>query len=480
MLQTMSFEPAINKLAKSLPGRVGFPGSAIYDAARRVFAVGARRRRPLAAVRPAGRDEVATVFAWSAEHGVPVLPRSGGHSFDGFSIQEGGVVLDLSALRAVSLDEDGRLHAMCGATNIDVATSIGSKDQAVPLGDCPTVGLGGLVAGGGFGYCSRRLGLTSDVLEEATLVCPDGNIVRVTEKENSELFWACRGGGGSVGVMTDMVLRTRLVPVITSVTLNWRWERVREAFALYADCFRDAPDTLDLKLKIRTTGADRFFDVASSGPPDAEPGSPLVHIDGDYLGSRDEAVARLHSFLSDPGLAHSDIRTRSFHDAAVALVPLGVFSDPAPETLRPCRVASDFVSDYPEGPSVEAIIRYVEELQSAPDLMGGAILIEPAGGRVATPECPSAFAHRDAALLLQWELFHDLPINVRMAARLDGLLQEVRDGLTGILSGGRYLNYADRLDTPEHWWLGNLQRLRRIAMEANPRGLLISRLTPLR
>ena len=70
------------------------------------------------------------------------------------------MVLDLSALREVSLGEGGHLHAMCGATNIEVAEAIGSRDSAVPLGDCPTVGFGGLVAGGGFGYCSRRLGLT--------------------------------------------------------------------------------------------------------------------------------------------------------------------------------------------------------------------------------------------------------------------------------------------------------------------------------
>ena len=368
---------------------------------------------------------------------------------------------------------------MCGATNIEVANAIGSKDQAVPLGDCPTVGLGGLVAGGGFGYFSPRLGLTSDTLEESTLIRPDGTIVRVTEADEPDLMWACRGGGGSVGVVTDMALRTRHVPIMSSVTLTWRWERVREAFALYADCFRDAPDTLDLKLKIRTTGMDRFFDTESFGPPDAEPGTPLIHIDGDFLGSRDEAKALLRPFLSDPRMVRYDIQARSFHDAEVALIPLGVLADPAPETLRPCRVASDFVSGYPEGLGVEAIVRYIEDLQSAPDLMGGALLIEPAGGRVAMPERPSAFAHRDAVLLLQWELFHDLPLDRRTAARLDGVLQEVRDGLAGILTGGRYLNYADRLDTPEHWWRGNLARLRSLADEVNPDGLLVSRLTPL-
>ena len=195
-----------------------------------------------------------------------------------------------------------------------------------------------------------------------------------------------------------------------------------------------------------------------------------------YLGSREEALDRLQPFLSHSGLVHSDIRTRSFHDAEVALIPLGVLSDPAPKTLRPCRVASDFASDYPEGPTAEAIIRYIEKLQSAPDLMGGAILIEPAGGKIATPNCPSAFAHRDAALLLQWgAVSRSAAVGPDMAKRLDDLLEEVRDGLSEILTGGRYINYADRLDTPAHWWGENLERLQGIVSEFNPHGLLASR-----
>ena len=474
----MALKRALDDLSKRLPGRVGLPQTPIYDAARQVFNVAARRRKPLAAVRPLTRDEAAVVLGWSAEYGVSVSPRSGGHSFDGFSIHENAVILDLSALRAVSLDEEGGcLRAMCGATNIEVAKAIGAKDHAVPLGDCPTVGLGGLITGGGFGYCSRKLGLTSDVLQEATLIRPGGAIVTVSETENTNLFWACRGGGGSVGVVTDMVLGTQLVPLMTSVTLKWSWALVRDAFALYADCFAHAPNTLDLKLKIRTTGAHRFFDTDSAGPPDAEPGIPLVHIDGDYLGPRDEAEELLRDFLEHPGLAHADIRTRSFHDAEVALIPLGVFNDPAPKTLRPCRIASDFVSDHVRGNSVEAIIRYIDKLQNAPDLMGGAILIEPSGGQINTPKCPTAFAHREAAALLQWELFHELRLAAKMTSRLDDLLLEVREGLGGILTGGRYLNYADRLDSPAQWWGGNLNRLRDIVTESEGYDLIVSRLT---
>jgi len=474
----MTLERSLDDLAKRLPGRVGLPGAAIYEAARNVFAVGARRRRPLAAVRPRDRDEVAAVVAWSAEYGVPVSPRSGGHSLDGFCIQEQAVVLDLSDLRTVTLEDNGYLRAKCGATNIDIATAIGSGDHAVPIGGCPTVGLGGLIAGGGFGYCSRRLGLISDALEEATLVRCDGTIVKVSETDHPDLFWACRGGGGSVGIVTDTVLRTELVPFMTTVTMTWRWDRVREAFALYADCFRRAPETLDLTLGIRTTGAERYEDMTLPGPPDTEPGTPFVHIEGNYMGPRDEALDLLRGFLTDPGLIESNVQTRSFHDAEIATAPIGVVSEAAPKNLRPCRIASDFAVGYLEGPGVEAVLRFIEKLQWAPALQGGAFLIEPTGGRIATPDRPSAFAHREADILLQWLMLHDLPLSTEMTARHDDLLEEVREGLAGILTGGRYPNYADRLDCPEHWWRENLDCLRNIVSATNPRGLLISRLTP--
>jgi len=470
---------ALDALNHNLPGRVGIPDTPLWAAARRVFAPIGRTRRPLAAVRPANREDVAKIMAWATEHHVPVSPRSGGHSFDGFSVQNAAVLMDLRDLHDVAFTKDGHMHAMPGATNIDVANVIGSGDRAVPLGDCPTVGLGGLIGGGGFGNCSRLLGLTCDNLVAATLVLPDGSLVKVSAVENPDLFWACRGGGGSVGVITDLTFQTRHVPNMTSIELTWRWNEVRAAFALYADCMEKAPHELDLKLKIRTTGFGRFMDTASGGPEDAEPGIPLVHIDGDFIGHRRDALDAVQPMLNHRGLVKTDIRERSFHDAEVALVPLGILNDPAPETMRPMRIASDFISAYPRGDEVEAFIRFIDILQSEPALAGGAVLFEPTDGEIAKPDQAAlAFAQRDAALLVQYEMFHDLPLDADTRARHDDLLGQVRTALARRLTGGRYLNYADCLDTPDHWWRGNRARLQDIVRTVNPDGVLVSRLTP--
>jgi FAD/FMN-containing dehydrogenase len=473
----MPFERELADLARRLPGRVSLPGTAGWEAARLVFAPAGRRRRPVASVRPANRDEVAAVLFWADQAGIKVSPRSGGHAFDGFTVRDETVLIDLRELNSAVLRSDGYLQAMPAVTNMDIANVCSPHDRAVPVGDCPTVALGGLVTGGGFGYAGRLFGLTCDHLVEATVALPDGSLVRAAGDENADLLWACRGGGGSAGVVTDMVLETRRVPRITVFTITWRWTHAVEAVALHAACMNTAPHELDLKLKFRTTGADRFVDAASAGTPDSEPGTPLVHLDGQYLGGRADAEDLLAPLLRHPAAISSDIREQSFHDAEVSLVPLSMINEPAPPTLRPMRVASDFAAGPLNGDAGEVIVGVVDALQHAPDLHGGGVIIEPSGGRIAEPPTDTAaFFHRHTTALIQWELFHDLPLKPAVRERLDAVLTQARAALGDRLTGGRYLNYADRLDTPEHWWGANLPRLRDIALATDPNGTIACRL----
>jgi FAD/FMN-containing dehydrogenase len=475
----MPLERDLADLARRLPGRVSPPGTPGWEAARLVFSRAGRLRTPLASVRPANRDDVATVLAWAAETGVTVSPRSGGHAFDGLAVQNHTVLLDLRDLNRVTLRPDGCLEAMPAVTNIGIAETLETTDRALPIGDCPTVALGGLVTGGGFGYAGRQFGLTCDHLVEATVALPDGSLVRAAENENSDLFWACRGGGGSAGVVTDMVLETRRVPRIAAFTITWQWAHAVEAVALHAALTSTAPRTLDLKLKFRTTGADRFMDTASAGTPDSDPGTPLVHLDGQFLGPRAEAEELLAPVLNHVAVISSDIREMSFHDAEVSLTPLSMINEPAPPTQRPMRVASDFVAEPLDGGAGEIIVGVVDALQRAPDLHGGGVLIEPSGGQIAEPPTGSAaFLHRHTTALVQWELFHDLPLEPAQRARLDSVLTEARAALGARLTGGRYVNYGDMLDTPEHWWGTNLPRLRAIAAKADPGRVIASRLNP--
>ena len=192
----MTTETALDELAAIFPGRVGLPSSALWNSARNVFTPEARTRQPAAAVRPRDAEEAAAVLRWAAESGTRVAVRSGGHSLDGFPVQEGVVLIDMRDLNAVDVSEPGRIRVMPAATVADVAKALAPLGHALPAGECPTVGMAGLTSGGGFGYAGRRFGLTLDSMIEASVALPDGRVHTVSADRNPDLYWACRGGAG--------------------------------------------------------------------------------------------------------------------------------------------------------------------------------------------------------------------------------------------------------------------------------------------
>ena len=164
-------------------------------------------------------DVQAAVRAATAT-GVLTAVRCGGHSLAGFSTCDGGLVIDLSRMRQVSVDREarrGRFAGGCLLGSIDVATQ--AHGLVFPSGVVSHTGAAGLVLGGGFGWLTRLHGLSCDNVEGFTMVTADGSIVRANAKENVELFWALRGGGGNFGVVTEF--EVKLHPV-TSVVLGGR------------------------------------------------------------------------------------------------------------------------------------------------------------------------------------------------------------------------------------------------------------------
>jgi FAD/FMN-containing dehydrogenase len=470
----------IATLERRLPGKVGRPGSAIARQARRVFAPQARERVPAAVVAAASADDVAAVLAWAAETGERVSVRSGGHSFDGAPLVDGGVLLDLQGLDSIEFRDGGQVALGPGARVKAVALRLADEGLAVPIGNCPTVGIGGLCSGGGFGYLTRLLGLTCDSLVAATVVAPAGGIVRCDRDREPDLLWALRGGAGSAGLATELVLATEPIAEVAGVNVVYRWEGAAEAIVRYAEALATGPERLDLKLALRTTGADRFIDTADLGPEGCRPGTPFVSLEGHLVGPLDEARDLLAPLL-DPELAlEHRLDVVSYHDAVLREIPLTFVDDPAPPTLRPFRVASDFGRGRPSRQQAEAIVAFLAALQDDPDLDGGGVVIEPADGAVhAGGGDGSAFAHRDANLLYEWELFHGAGGSAADHNRLDSLLAGLRTKLAGHLTGGRYVNYADRLDTPAELWGENLERLRAISADADPARTIVSRLHPL-
>jgi FAD/FMN-containing dehydrogenase len=187
------------------------PGDPGYDDARRGYNL-LHDLRPALLARPVDGGDVARALELAAGAGLEVAVRSGGHSLAGYGGTDGGLLLDLSAMRAVELDPAARVAVVeAGATAGLVTDATAAHGLVVPFGDSPDVGVGGITLGGGVGWLSRKLGLTLDSVEAVELVTADGQALQVDAGQHPDLFWAVRGGGGNFGVVTRF--RYRLHPI---------------------------------------------------------------------------------------------------------------------------------------------------------------------------------------------------------------------------------------------------------------------------
>src|SRR4029077_18324486 len=172
-------------------------------------------RRPALIVRAADATDVARTVALARESGLELSIRGGGHSLAGHGTNEGGIVLDLGAMKGLHIDPDRRLAwAQPGLTAGEYTVAAAAHGLATPFGDTGSVGIGGLTLGGGIGWLVRKYGLTIDSLVSVELVTADGRIVTASEQRNPDLFWAVRGGGGNFGVVTRVVL---LLPPVGTI-----------------------------------------------------------------------------------------------------------------------------------------------------------------------------------------------------------------------------------------------------------------------
>jgi FAD/FMN-containing dehydrogenase len=206
-----SAENNFEELRSQVGGQVITAGSPGYDTARRATVINTERR-PLAVVRATTPQDVALAVRFARAHSLPLAVRSGGHSVAQHSVVDDVVVIDLSDMKQVSIDPVARrARVQAGATSGDLAGPAHAHGLALSTGDTHSVGMGGLTTGGGIGFMVRKYGLAIDNLLAAQVVTADGAIVTASEAEHPDLFWAIRGGGGNVGIVTEFTYR--LAPV---------------------------------------------------------------------------------------------------------------------------------------------------------------------------------------------------------------------------------------------------------------------------
>src|ERR671910_3395418 len=200
-------ETTIREFSSEVRGRIIRPHDDGYDEARTVF-YGGFDRRPALIVRAEDATDVSRVVTLARESGLELAVRSGGHSVAGHSVSDGGIVLDLSEMKNLEIDVEGRTAwAQTGLTAGEYTAAAGAHGLATGFGDTGSVGIGGITLGGGVGFLVRKHGLTIDDVLAAEIVTADGEILRVDAEHHPDLFWAIRGGGGNFGVATRFQYR---------------------------------------------------------------------------------------------------------------------------------------------------------------------------------------------------------------------------------------------------------------------------------
>lgn len=188
-----------------LTGRIVLPFDPLYRIKRQGFNR-AIQKYPLVIVYCKNKKDVSNAVIWARKHCMPIRVRSGGHNYEGYSNGDYLLVIDISEMKGIRIDEDtNQLHIETGVTNGQLYEVVASKGHPFPGGTCKTVGVSGFTLGGGWGLSCRYLGLGCDSLEEVEIINYEGNIIKASRRCNADLFWALRGaGGGNFGVATAM------------------------------------------------------------------------------------------------------------------------------------------------------------------------------------------------------------------------------------------------------------------------------------
>ncbi len=371
-------KPTVEQLRERVRGAVVTADDNGYDEARTVYNA-MIDRRPLVVIRCANVGDVMAAVDFARENELDLAVRGGSHSVPGFGTVDGGVVIDLSAMRGGRVDPHTQtVRVGGGATWGDLNAMTYAFGLATTGGIISTTGVAGLTLGGGIGYLDRGLGLSCDNLISADVVTADGRMVVASEKENEDLFWAIRGGGGNFGVATSLEFQLHPVKDIYGGPMFFELDRAGDVLRFFREFIADAPEQL---------GGFPAFQRAPALPfiPENRHGEPFVAIVACWAGSLDEGermVRPLREIAPIVGEHVGPMPYPALNSAFDGLVPPGL------QHYWKANFNTTLTDE-----AIEAHLRYAPDLPS----VNSTIHIYPINGachRVASDA--TAFAYRDA------------------------------------------------------------------------------------
>ncbi len=457
-------------LASNLQGTLVRPDSPRYLIARQLFNPTFDQILPAAIAYCVLPADVQTCLTFAQRFSMPLTPRSGGHSYAGYSTTT-GLVVDVTRMNTVRVDTGTRTARIgAGARLIDVYAALAENGYALPAGSCPTVGIAGLTLGGGVGVLGRKFGLTCDNLLAAQIVVADGRILTCDTSHEPDLFWALRGGGGgNFGVVTSFTFRIHPVASVSRCTLRWPWSSAASVINAWQNWAPYAPDELWSNCLLQATSN-----------PNAD---PILEVNAVYLGD----VASLNSLLQQLTSQVDAAPISRFVTSSSLLQTMLDEANCSDKTVEAChlpsqnpqgqlvRAAYSSKSDYFTRPltrqGIDSLVKAITRSQFSSILGEGGIGLDAFGGainRVAAGA--TAFVHRNALFSAQYTANWSTDDSAPIVAARRSWLSETWQTMRPYASGAAYQNYIDP-DLPgwqQAYYGTNFSRLQQIKAIYDP------------
>lgn len=440
-----------DELAAKLQGSLLRPGMSSFVDLSTPWALQYASTVPQAIAQCRTEADVQTCIQWAKAHAMPLVARSGGHSYGGYSLTT-GLMINVSALNSFSYDPNTGLATVgSGARNRTIFTECKPLNRAIPHGRCYEVGVAGLVLGGGIGFDMRLHGLTCDALRETRIVLADGRVLTCNENENTDLFWACRGaGGGNFGIHTSFTFETFPVSTVTTFNLVWT-DRIVDTFAAIQSMTQSAPNALGIKVSI-TAQKQAGASVLS------------LTILGHFVGSEADFRSLIAPILAVQKPAEQTIQVLPYWDGQQTISEEG-----KPEYAHE---RSRFVNgQLPD----EAIQLIISQLKNWPGTSKAAtwkyFLL---GGQIdAKSPTDTAFVHRGYSMLSSTELEWTPADDAATLAKNEKWLSDFHNQMEAYTSPYCYQNFIDPSQDGylQAYYGSNLPQLRAIKRKYDPENL---------
>ncbi|WP_168118821.1 FAD-binding oxidoreductase [Paenibacillus sp. HB172176] len=430
-----------------LTGRIIYQGDPGYEAARKNWDPHTDRC-PKVFVFAQNAKDVSNAVIWAKANDVPIRARSGRHSLEvDLSQVDGGIVIDVSDMNSITLNKkEGTVIAGTGNTIGRVVHTLAPLGYMFPFGDSPTVGVGGITLGGGIGPLQRTVGLVSDNLIGVELVDANGRVIIANARQNSDLLWASKGGGGgNFGIYTRYKYKIRRAPSRATVfTIEWPWNQFEEVLKAWQ---RWAPFT--------STRLGTYLEI---GPRDGG----NVTVQGLYLGCQRKAEELLQPVTSVGTPTSAFIRSLPYSEAVTYLLP--------PDPVLTHRFSNQFSSAYGNQPFPDKAIQITRKfLEKAEAGESGFFFLSWGGAIENVKPTDSAFFWRDAQYYVEWNASW---LDHRDAERSIELVRHTRKKLQPYIYGS-YINVPDQgiKNYGEEYYGANYPRLRQIKAEVDPQNV---------